>query len=230
MRMGIIRWVVVLAAAMLPATAMGDPVTYGFTGVSNNTVNDTNTGTAQLQVTVIDLGSSQVGFKFTNSGPNASSITDIYFDDGSLLGATMENPIAASAGVSFSQGAAPGILPAGNTINFNQSGTFFSADSNPAVQPNGVNPGEWVQVNFTLTGGQTFTDTITALNLALANPGVDVTGGLRIGIHVQGFDGGGSESFVNGGGNPTGVPLPAAALAGSALMGTLGLRRPSRRQ
>ena len=57
------------------------------------------------------------------------------------------------------------------------------------AQPNGVNPGESLGIVFDLIGGQAFADTIAAL----------ADGGLRIGIHVQGFEDGGSESFVNNG-------------------------------
>ena len=50
-------------------------------------------------------------------------------------------------------------------------------------------------------------------------------GRLRIGLHVQGFGNGGSESFVN---NP--VPVPAAVwLFGSGLIGLVGVARRKRR-
>lgn len=122
------------------------------------------------------------------------------------------------------EGASPGQLPGGNVINFNTSANFL-ADSDSPTQPNGVNPGESVQINFALISGQTFADTIAAIDLGLANPGEDVVGGLRIGIHVQGFDGGGSESFVNG----NIVPIPAAVWGGMALCGMLGIGKLRRR-
>jgi hypothetical protein len=59
-------------------------------------------------------------------------------------------------------------------------------------------------------------------------------GGLRIGIHVQGFASGGSESFVNnppappGGGEdpPSAVPEPGVlSLVGFSLLGMLAVRR-----
>lgn len=208
----------------LMATQANADSVYGFSAITANNVADTTTGEAQLQVTVQDLGGNQVGFLFTNSGPNASSITDVYFDDGSLLGI---HSIADSGdGVSFTEGASPGDLPGGNTINFNESGSFFTADSDSPTQPNGVNPGEWVLITFNLDNNQTYADTIAAINLGLANPGVDMEGGLRIGIHVQGFDGGGSESFVNG----NVVPLPAAVWGGMALCGFIGAAKIRRRQ
>ncbi|MFP3326110.1 hypothetical protein R0K05_23955, partial [Planococcus sp. SIMBA_160] len=75
----------------------------------------------------------------------------------------------------------------------------FLADSDPAVQPNGVNPGETLGVIFDLQTGLGYQDVVDAIALSQTNPSADLTGGLRIGIHVQGFTGGGSESFVNNG-------------------------------
>jgi hypothetical protein len=88
------------------------------------------------------------------------------------------------------------------------------------VQPNGVNPGEFLTVIWSLLGGVTYSDVIAALNL-----GGDQSGSLRIGIHVQGFANGGSESFVNA--TPTPVPVPAAGLL---LMGALGALTVARRR
>jgi len=83
------------------------------------------------------------------------------------------------------------------------------------VQPNGVNPGEYLGITFSLQSGGTFADVISELT----------TGDLRVVIHVHGFDpSGGSESFVN---NP--VPVPAAIwLFGSGLLGLVGIARRKR--
>ena len=196
---------------------------YGFVVVPSSDSNAVNaaTGEAQLTVEVNDAGNEQVSFTFRNAGPNASSITDVYFDDGSLLGISSIDADNTSSGVSFSIGASPGNLPRGSSINFNASSSFFTADSDPPAQPNGVNPGEYLTVLVNLQPDKTYADTIAAIALSLASPGVDVEGGLRLGIHVQGYADGGSESFVNGetpDGGPL-VPLPLAALGGVALLG-----------
>jgi hypothetical protein len=86
---------------------------------------------------VTDIHGGQVLFEFSNAGPASSSITDVYFDDGTLLG-TAE-----------------------------------------------------------LTNGD-----------------------LRIGFHVQDFDGGGRESFVN---DP--VPEPSTALLIGMGLSVLASRR-----
>ena len=184
--------------------------TFGFGCISNNLAGDCSIGEAQLFVDVTDAGAGQVLFTFTNTGTYLSSITDVYFDDGTLLGiASIDD---SDSGVSFSQGASPGNLPAGNNASPPFLATAgFTADSNPAVQPNGVNPGEYLGITFDLLSGVTYADTINALQ-----SGTD----LRIGIHVQGFASGGSESFVNT------VPVPAAVwLFGSGLLGLVAVSR-----
>lgn len=138
-----------------------------------------------MTVDVTDPGGSQIDFTFKNVGAAASSITDVYWDDGSLLGIFS---ITNTPGlVEFSSPATPGNPPGGNDADPDFNATAgFSADSDPPAQPLGVNPGETLLVRFNLIGGQTFADAISELN---ANT-------LRIGIHVQGFASGGSESFI----------------------------------
>jgi hypothetical protein len=178
-----------LAAVVLLAAAPAWAASYGFGCISNNLAGDCAIGEAQLSVDVTDAGGGQVLFTFSNSGPSASSITDVYFDDGSLLAiAVVINDLVAPGIVDFSQDASPGNLPSAN----NASPPFvttagFNADSNPPTQPNGVNPGESLGIQFTLQGGQTYNDLLSEL----------ADGTLRIGIHVQGYASGGSESLVN---------------------------------
>jgi len=197
---------------VLAAAPAGAATTFGFYNITANNSGDAAIGEEQLFVDVTDNGSSQVLFTFTNTGPENSSICDVYFDDGSLLGiASIDN---SSTGVLFTQLAKPVNLPGAN----NASPPFvttagFSADSDPPVQPNGVNPGEYVGILFDLQTDKTFSDVLTDLG----------TGELRIGIHVQGFDSGGSEGFVN---NDNPVPIPASVLLlGSGLIGLVGFRR-----
>lgn len=199
---------IVLAIALLTGTTRAQP-TFSFVNITNNSAIDAAIGEAQLFVQVSDPGGGLVLFNFFNIGPDASSITDIYFDDGAL--ANLISIDNSDPGVSFSQGASPPNLPGANnaTPPFATTANLL-ADSDPPVQPNGVNPGESVGLTFSLTGIQTFDDVIDDLTNT----------DLRIGIHVQGFDGGGSESFVNNGvTNGNGV-IPAP---GTIVLSSIGL-------
>jgi hypothetical protein len=196
----------VLAASAVPA--FGD--VFGFAPVTANTVANTGAGMAQLTMSVDPAPAGRVSFTFMNAGPLLCSITDVYFDDSDLVASLFS--ITNMTGVSFSQGAAPPNLPGGNMLSpaFSTS-TGLSADSNPPAQPNGVNPGEQLSLTMTLNPGKTFGDVIAALNVGGS--------ALRVGIHVQGFADGGSESFINQ------VPAPgAAALLGLGAL-AVGRRR-----
>ncbi|MDX2131590.1 MAG: hypothetical protein SFY69_06035 [Planctomycetota bacterium] len=187
------------------ATSASASVTYPFTNITGNSAMSAMQGEAQLRVTVIDWAPGQAAFRFTNIGPNPMSITDVYFDDGTLLGiATILN----GAGVNFALGASPANLPGGNTLTPQFDATAgFSADANNPAPANGVNPGEELTIVFNLINGKTYADTIAAMNGA-----VD----LRVGIHVQAFGNGQSESFV--------TPAPGAAVL-AGLGGLLAARR-----
>jgi hypothetical protein len=166
----------------------------------------------QLFVEVFEL-TDQINFVFTNTGPDASSITDVYFDDGSLLGISTINNTPTL--VEFSQLASPPDLPGGNNVipPFVTTASF-SADSDPPAQPLGVNPGESLEIIFDLQASGTFADVLTELE----------SGELRIGIHVQGYASGGSESFVNNGtvDPPPEPPCPIPA-PGTLLLSSIGV-------
>ncbi len=204
------------AFVVLPQDASAVSVTYGFVPVTdNNAVNTATAGQYLVDVSDEGISATQVKFTFRNTGPARSSIADIYFDDEApvLLGFSS---LINGSGVNFSPGASPSNLPGGNTISFDAN---FGTDSNAPTQPNGINPGETLTIIFNLLNGNDYADVTAALNAgSAANHGT----GLRIGIHVQGFRGGGSESFVTKGNPPTGVPDggSTAILLG---LGALGL-------
>jgi hypothetical protein len=202
---------IMLAFSLFCGTAKALP-TYGFTHITESgdgpaQLADGAIGEAQMFVELIGLPDTgtgiQVQFLFTNTGPQASSITDVYFDgDGTLLNiASIDNT---SIGVSFSQLASPPSLPGGNNVSPSFLTTpGFSADSDSPTQPNGVNPGEYLGITFDLKTGGDFDDILGEID----------SGELRIGIHVQGYASGGSESFINNG-RTCEVPAPGALLLG----------------
>lgn len=196
-----------LLCTCLTAPAWADP-TFGFYKITNNGNVDVS---SQLSVVVSSAGSNQVLFKFFNNVGIASSITDIYFDDGTLLGIASISD--SGDGVAFTAPAVPKDLSGGNDISPKFDVTKgFSADSVEPIAPMGVDSAsEWVGITFNLINGKTLGDTIAALG----------TGELRIGLHVQSIGTtGGSDSYVN----VNVVPVPGAVLLGFLGLGYAGMR------
>lgn len=181
----IVAVVVVGLVVSMPVGALAS--VYSFSRITSNSIDNVAT---QLLVEVAAVGDTQVSFKFSNSGPIASSITDVYFDDGALLGIAS---IVNGTGVAFSTPATPPDLPGGGGVGFITT-AGFSADSNPPAESNGVNPGEWVVIVFNLISEpepMEFADVINAIE----NPTEDLR--LTIGVHVQAIGTGGtSDSFI----------------------------------
>ena len=180
--------------------------TLNFTNCSNNNPGDVAIGINQMFVDVVSVAGqpNQVRFDFLNVGPAASSITQVYFDDGSLLGIAQVIDVntGGDPGVDYGTDPAnPPNLPSANNCPGAafQTTAGFSADPEPPTQPNGVNPGEILGIIFNLQAGQTVNDVLNDL----------ASGALRIGFHVQGYNSGGSEAFVNEPYlPPTPTPLP----------------------
>jgi hypothetical protein len=218
-----------LVAAVWVAAVSGasaDPTyTYSFNEFRNHNTPNSTTGETQLFVDVSGYGAGQVLFTFRNIGPNDSSICDMYFDDGALLRLASvidgDQGSGGMAGVYFTQDSTrepthPANLPGGDALSpkfetsyYQSKKEDFSADSDEPVQPYGVNPDEWLGIVFDLDPG-------TGLDSVIADL---LSGELRVGIHVQGFADGGSESFIN---NPVPIPAPAAMLLGALGLGLLG--------
>jgi len=193
--------------------------TYGFYPITN--LDEAALVTDQLLVDVFD-GDGTAKFKFRNVGTTDCSITDIYFDDGSLLGITQlidaDEGVGGHPGVDFSLGATPGDLPGGElAIPAFEASRQFNMDSDPPPTSWGIEPAdEWLQVDFELINMGTLDDVLAELS----------DGTLRIGIHVQkiGGVGGGSASFIN---NPTPVPEPTSLLLIAFGAGLLRRKRKS---
>jgi len=202
---------------------------YGFKAITANSTIDPGIGEAQLSVDVTDPGSNRVLFTFSNAGPLASSITDVYIEDGPLLGLVQIINSSSPLLVNFEEGANPAMLPGSENmpVPLVSSDYFFSADSVSPPPLNGVNPGESLGILFSLKSNKTFYDVITAINTGFTAPDPTIMNPdgtisyegttIRVGIHVQAFGDGNSESFIL-------TPIPASVVLGMLGLGVAGLK------
>lgn len=172
-----------------------------------------DTAPVSVGVTLTDMGGT-IHFTFTNSSSINAIITSVYLEVpslsvGSLSGGTV---FAMSSGVNMSPPPTPA-NPPGSISGFDTSwgGTLFGAAKNGSVH-NGINPGEWITLSLTASGGAT----AASVQAALANRDE-----MRIAMHIQNVGPNGANSIwgVN-------VPTPGSlALAGLGGLIVVGRRR-----
>ena len=187
-----------IIAAMAAIGAAAQATIYSFDVFTTNGVYGDNPGLnlwADVSSGAVNDGTAT--FTFYNESLFDCAISEIYFDDGTLLGISI---ISNGPGTEFftggNNGVNPGNLPAGNNLTppFEATQSFSIEPTNPEPQ-NGVNTGEWVSITFDLIDGQNLPDVLDSIE----------SGALRVGIHVQAFPGGNSESALM-------IPEPATAL------------------
>jgi hypothetical protein len=206
---------VTLCAFSIPA--MAGP-TYSFDRITANADVDI-ASQFTVELTDTDLG---VSFTFRNAGPYGI-ITEVYFDDGTILGVPT---ISSSSGVAFLNNSvstvSPHDLPGGSALSPPFVATaLFSVD----VEQNGhdgVSSGDWLTLDFVLQGGLGLDDVVAALDFER-----DIEGSLSIGMHVRSIlDADFSDAFVNNG--PVTIPAPGAIFLSSIGVGFVGWLRKRR--
>ncbi len=200
-----------LMVALLAATpASADVLLFTFENITRNHQPDADTGQAQLLLGVAPVEDGRVRFTFSNSGPDACTIGLIAFENPNLLGDlvdVLDGNNGGVPGVAFGLDKKVRNLPGGNSlvVPFHEAITFQAHNPRPHK---GVNPGEWVSMDFQLAPTRTLEDVVAGLS----------EGWFRVGMHVQAFSSGGSEAFITSG--PAAVPEPAtlALLAGGSVL------------
>jgi hypothetical protein len=217
-----------LAMGVLTVPAQAN-VTYRFECLSNNNSVDAATGESQLFVDVEDYGTTpggvnQVLFTFRNTGDpanplDASYVRGIFFYDGALLDIASlidkDDGVGGDLHVDFTENAEdPVKCPETGDVKKLVDGygidLIDSADQDNPQGSNswGIDPGEWLGVVFNLLPDKGYTDVLAALD----------NHETVIALKVQGFYGGGSETFANNGV----IPAPGAIVLGSIGVGLVG--------
>jgi hypothetical protein len=201
------------------SAAYAEPVTLNFTRITSNS----SENVAPQMTCVVDLFQAAAGgnpevvsFRFQNAVGIQSSISEVYFDDGPLLGIASMDQVGASF---TGGGATPGDLPGGQDLTpaFNATRAFSAdAQGNPS---NGLDvASDYLEMRFNLINDKTFGDILASIN----------DGSLRIGLHVHSIgQGANSDGFVN---TPPSVVIPLPGAAGMGLAGLLGLATLRRRR
>jgi len=217
----------IVQAEVIPASAgIEDAITFRFEAITSNDPCNAATGEQQLFMDVFNNGG-YAKFRFRNEGPIHSSITGIWFDDGSLLGIhriidvdTITDPCVLDGhpDVDFDYDGKQN-LPGGGDMEYPFVAIKgFTIKSDPPPPSNGVESNdpiygntEWVQIEFALNPGQSLANVLEELMTGDPYPT------LRVGIHVQSFNGevDSSESFVN---VPEPMTICLVGLGGLALL------------
>jgi hypothetical protein len=215
------------AAALVAASGVqAATVDVGFSRITSNSAENV---ASQLKVTAAPGdqdgnasggANAWVTFFFTNAVGVASSISEIYFDDGTILGQVSVVDSFGGYTDFAGGGASPGNLPGGETVTpVFEATAAFSADAvgNPSK---GVDAADDIlAIVYSLQGSLDFDDLVNTL----------LDGSLRIGLHLRSIGvAEDSDSFISSRITVTPVPLPAALPlfgTGLALLGLLGWRR-----
>ena len=196
------------AISMMTATAHAVPLN-DFGCITNNSAGDCAIGEDQISATLTEGAAGEATLEITMTGTDAAVIEQLFLDSTLLTGASFTSSGGIGI-VEFTDDSSAGNLPGGNTVAFS---TDESSSADPPPTKNGIGYHNNDQTSgqsgsFLLEYGGTFDELVASLT---------------VGVHVIGFDSGGSESFTTGGGPP--VPEPTAALVFAIGFGVVSAAR-----
>lgn len=157
----------------------------------------------QLFIGVNTLDTNHSGVLFTNIGPEASSITEVYFGSNlELLSLNIDSELGSSIDVNFRiDGAHPSNPPGAQEFANWWMITVAAAESVPqsgGQAKNGISPLEYLELQLSYSSDSTLSELLQA-------------GEVQVAMHVTALDGGYSDTFVNTQ-SATLIPEPASAL------------------
>ena len=182
---------------------LGSTNTFALTNTTTVFTNVTNNGNpdigSQLSFDVFDVpASSSIVFEFRNTIDNFSSnVVEVYMEG---IDSFVDVSTASVAGVGHTFDTANPVNP-GNPPGVAPWTTVFSIDSDtqgPAPNDGLDDSQDLLTVMFDLQSGKTFDDVVNAINGST----------IRTAFHVRSIDGGGSDSYVSGGGTGGDQPVP----------------------
>ena len=182
----------IIAVTLILATVSARAELFSFDAITSTDPFNPAIGESQLFMDVRETDGA-VSITFTNTGPQLSTIAEIYFDSPDVeppLNLTLDQ-IINTPGVNFIEGARPPELPSGRLFEF--CADLASEATNPAQT--GIDPNEYLVLEMSYTHPPySFIDLLK-------------TGELRVGLHVVSMGtSAGSESFINN------IPEPSTAL------------------
>lgn len=205
------RLAIAVAAFAILAASPAAAISFSpFSCITNNSAGDCTIGTNQLSAEIVQSGADAL-LTLTMTGPDDGVVEQLFIESSLASGISFGSSVGVGD-VAFGTGQVGGNLPGGTNVGFVEA--FNISASNPAPR-RGIGRHDQDDTSpqsgtflITFTGGdfQAFVDD------------------LRIGVHVIGYESGGSEAFLS-----SAVPEPGTLSLIAVGLAGLGMHRRARR-